>query len=184
MWLRSSSKSSFHISKISPVEVRRSPPPLWAVLAEHSFPLLGHWMACQSFLRLTDSSSTVASPNSSRTKCFAFRTAQGVPGSNMDHKNSFFSLTASLSLLLSLSTTGFGVCHPNWHQRPCVHSSELTLMCQFRTESGTRDLSLTWRCREMALSFTGVNSNTWRLCWGAIRKLRPAYCHLPWPTPE
>lgn len=46
------------------------------------------------------------------------------PGANM---NSFFSLTASLLLLLLLSTTRFGVCHQDWHQRPCVHSSELPM---------------------------------------------------------
>lgn len=25
--------------------------------------------------------------------------------------------------LLQVLTTGFGVCHHNWHQRPCIHSS-------------------------------------------------------------
>ncbi|KAI3374594.1 hypothetical protein L3Q82_021171, partial [Scortum barcoo] len=34
------------------------------------------------------------------------------------------------------------------------------------------------------LSFTGVNSNTWRLSWGAISKPTPARRRSPWATPE
>ncbi|KAI3373303.1 hypothetical protein L3Q82_006603 [Scortum barcoo] len=33
----------------------------------------------------------------------------------------------------------------------------------------------TRRRREATLSFTGVNSNTWRLSWGAISKPTPAH---------
>ncbi len=47
-----------------------------------------------------------------------------------------------------------------------------------------RDLSPTRRCRETTFSFTGVNSNTWRLSWGAISKPTPARRLSPWATPE
>ncbi|KAI3353639.1 hypothetical protein L3Q82_004893 [Scortum barcoo] len=41
-------------------------------------------------------------------------------------------------------------------------------------QTTARDLSPTRRRREATLSFTGVNSNTWRLSWGAISKPTPA----------
>uniref|UniRef100_A0A8C9VWD7 Enhancer of mRNA-decapping protein 4 n=1 Tax=Scleropages formosus TaxID=113540 RepID=A0A8C9VWD7_SCLFO len=44
----------------------------------------------------------------------------------------------------------------------------------------TLDRSLTRRRREMTLSFTGVDSNTWRLNWGAINKPTPV---IPSPKP-
>ncbi|KAI3352208.1 hypothetical protein L3Q82_005568 [Scortum barcoo] len=51
-------------------------------------------------------------------------------------------------------------------------------------QTTARDLSPTRRRREATLSFTGVNSNTWRLSWGAISKPTPARRRSPWATPE
>uniref|UniRef100_A0A8C9WQN0 glutaminase n=1 Tax=Scleropages formosus TaxID=113540 RepID=A0A8C9WQN0_SCLFO len=45
-----------------------------------------------------------------------------------------------------------------------------------------RDRLLTRRHRETTLLFTGVDSNTWRLNWGAINKPTPARRLSPWAT--
>ncbi|KAI3364401.1 hypothetical protein L3Q82_010827 [Scortum barcoo] len=53
------------------------------------------------------------------------------------------------------------------------------------TNNSKRPIPSTRRRREATLSFTGVNSNTWRLSWGAISKPTPATRRRsPWATPE